>query len=140
LNKLKTKNKDYREVIPRLEECMQAINVALDTLQKDWNQLKVQYRKESKERKRLEETLDKVDRNLESIKGQLVHIEIAKLGLYKQIQGLEQEFREVTGKKEELQMEVEELQADPPLNSANLEALVEGMRMLTHKVERANFY
>ncbi len=119
---------------------MQAINVALDTLQKDWNQLKVQYRKESKERKRLEETLDKVDRNLESIKGQLVHIEIAKLGLYKQIQGLEQEFREVTGKKEELQMEVEELQADPPLNSANLEALVEGMRMLTHKVERANFY
>jgi hypothetical protein len=37
-------------------------------------------------------------------------------------------------------MEVEELQVDPPLNIANLEALVEEMWMLTQKVKRAKFY
>jgi hypothetical protein len=81
----------------------------------------------------MKQELDKVDRNLESIKGQLVHIENTNLGIYKQIQGLEQKFRGVIGKKEELQV-------NPPLNSADLETFVEEMRMLTQKAERANFY
>lgn len=83
--------------------------------------------------------MDKVDRNLESIKGQFTSTENVNLGLYKQIQRLEHELKEVNGKKE-LQMEVEELQIDPPLNSANLEALVKEMRMLTQKVKRVKFY
>lgn len=62
--------------------------------------------------------MDKVNKNLESIKGQLVHIENTNLGLYKQTQGLEQEFREIIKKNE--------LQVDPPLNSAELEALTNG--------------
>jgi hypothetical protein len=37
-------------------------------------------------------------------------------------------------------MEMEELQAYPPLNSADLEAFVEEMWVLTQKAERANFY
>jgi len=83
--------------------------------------------------------LDKVDRNLESIKGQFTRTENANLGLYKQIQRLEHELKEVTEKKE-LQMEVEELQADLPLNNVDLEAPIEEMRILTQKVERVNFY
>jgi septal ring factor EnvC (AmiA/AmiB activator) len=72
-----------------LEECLHAINITLNTLQKDQNRLKVQYRMESKERKRLKEELDKVDRNLESIKGQFACTKNTNLGLYTQIQGLE---------------------------------------------------
>jgi hypothetical protein len=41
----------------------------------------------------LEEELDKAKKSLESTKGKLAHTEKANLGLYKQIQGLEQEFR-----------------------------------------------
>ncbi len=57
----------------------------------------------------MEEELDKAGRNLKSTKGQLVHTKNANLGLYKQIQRLEHELREVIGKKEELQMEMVEL-------------------------------
>ncbi len=53
---------------------------------------------------------------------------------------MEHELKEVTGKKEALQKEVEELQANLPLTSANLEALKEEMRVLTQKVEKVNFY
>jgi hypothetical protein len=52
---------------------------------------------------------------------------------------LEHELKEVTEKKE-LQMEVEELQANLPLNNVDLEALVEEMQILTQKAERVNFY
>ncbi len=45
-----------------------------------------------------------------------------------------------TGKKKALQREVEELQANPPLTSANLEALKEETRVLTQKVKKVNFY
>jgi hypothetical protein len=37
-------------------------------------------------------------------------------------------------------MEVVELQVDPPLNSADLEAFTEEMRKLTQKAKRVNFY
>jgi hypothetical protein len=37
-------------------------------------------------------------------------------------------------------MEVEELQANPPLNNVDLEALVEELRMLTQKAKRVNFF
>ncbi len=53
---------------------------------------------------------------------------------------MEHELREVTRKKEELQKEVEELQVDLPLTSANLEALVEEMQVLTQKVKKVDFY
>jgi prefoldin subunit 5 len=41
---------------------------------------------------------------------------------------------------EELQREMEELQADPPLINANLEAFEEEMQVLTQKAEKVNFY
>jgi hypothetical protein len=35
LNALEAQNKDYWEAIPRLEECLQVVGIALDALQKD---------------------------------------------------------------------------------------------------------
>jgi hypothetical protein len=35
LNTLEVQNNDYHEVIPRLEECLQVMDVAFDALQKD---------------------------------------------------------------------------------------------------------
>ncbi len=65
------------------------MGVALNALQKDQNQLEVQYQKESEDRKKLEQELDNVKKNLESTKGQLAHTEKVNLVLYKRIQGLE---------------------------------------------------
>ncbi len=53
--------------------------------------------------------MDKAGKNLKSTKGQLAHTKNANLGLYKQIQGLEHELKEVIEKKEELQTEMAEL-------------------------------
>ncbi len=45
------------------------MGIALDALQKDQNWLEVQYRKEFKDQKKLEQALDKVENSLESTKG-----------------------------------------------------------------------
>jgi hypothetical protein len=45
------------------------VGIALDALQKDQNWLEVQYRKEFKDQKKLEQALDKVENSLESTKG-----------------------------------------------------------------------
>jgi len=46
VNSLKAQNNEYRKVIPRLEECLKVVGIALEALQKDQNWLEVQYRKE----------------------------------------------------------------------------------------------
>ncbi len=52
------------------------------------------------EQKRMEKKLDKADKNRKFIKGHLARTENTNLGVYKQIQGLEHELKEVIGKKE----------------------------------------
>ncbi len=70
----------------RLEECLKVMGIAFDALQKDHSQLEVQCQKDSKDQKKLEQALDKVEKSLESTKDQLICIEKANLGLYNQIQ------------------------------------------------------
>jgi hypothetical protein len=41
VNSLEAQNNEYRKAIPRLEECLKGVGVALDALQKHWNQLEV---------------------------------------------------------------------------------------------------
>jgi prefoldin subunit 5 len=53
---------------------------------------------------------------------------------------LEQELRNGIGKKEDLQKEVEELQANLPLINANLEAFAKEMQVLTEKAENVDLY
>ncbi len=69
VNSLKAHNNEYRKAIIGLEECLKAVGIALDTLQKDRNWLEVQYWKEFEKQKKLEQALDKVENNLESTKG-----------------------------------------------------------------------
>ncbi len=53
---------------------------------------------------------------------------------------MEQELRNGIGKKEDLQKEVEELQANLPLINANLEAFAKEMQVLTEKAENVDLY
>jgi hypothetical protein len=43
VNSLEAQNNEYRKAIPRLEECLKGVGVALDALQKHWNWLEVQF-------------------------------------------------------------------------------------------------